>query len=125
PVPVQLAIFLNSAGHYRNAMTTEDIADWASVSTGTVYNYHWRVMITLLQHYDVMIHFDPLYEYNQIERKRANMWVEEQICLEWRDRVLCVDSTPINLFQKPEWHGEDFYDYKSNYSLLAQVCYEL
>ncbi|KAG2054942.1 hypothetical protein BDR06DRAFT_846738, partial [Suillus hirtellus] len=27
PVPVKLAVFLNSAGHYRNAATTEDIAE--------------------------------------------------------------------------------------------------
>ncbi|KAG2746065.1 hypothetical protein P692DRAFT_201694805, partial [Suillus brevipes Sb2] len=36
PVPVQLAIFLNSVGHYRNAATMEDIVDWAGVSVGTV-----------------------------------------------------------------------------------------
>ncbi|KAG1743528.1 hypothetical protein EDD22DRAFT_958763 [Suillus occidentalis] len=38
PVPIQLAIFLNGIGHYGNAATTEDLADWAGVSVGTVYN---------------------------------------------------------------------------------------
>jgi hypothetical protein len=38
PVPVQLAIFLNAAGHYGNAATAADMGDWAGVSVGTVYN---------------------------------------------------------------------------------------
>lgn len=121
PVPMQLAIFLNSAGHYGNAATTEDIAEWAGVLTGTVYNCHRRVMIALLQHHDAVIHFDPLYEDDQIERERAKTWVEERTCPEWRGGFLCVDGTPFNLFQKPGWHGEGFYDRKSNYSLSAQV----
>ena len=29
PVPIQLAIFLNAAGHYGNVSTTEDLAEWA------------------------------------------------------------------------------------------------
>ncbi|KAG2072948.1 hypothetical protein BDR04DRAFT_1011972 [Suillus decipiens] len=77
PVPIQLAIFLNSTGHYGNAVTTEDIAEWAGVSTGTVYNCYQHVMITLLQHHNAVIHFDPLYEDDQIERERAKVWVEE------------------------------------------------
>ncbi|KAG2155201.1 uncharacterized protein EDB93DRAFT_1058463, partial [Suillus bovinus] len=105
PVPVQLVIFLNSAGHYGNAATTEDIAEWAGVSTGTVYNCHRRVMITLLQHHDA----------------RAKQWVEDRTCPEWRGGFLSVDGTPINLFQKPGWHREGFFDHKSNYSLSAQV----
>lgn len=121
PVPVQLAIFLNSAGHYGNAATTEDVAEWAGVSTGTVYNCHRRVMIALLQHHDTVINFDPLYPDDQVERERAKKWVEERTCSEWRGGFLCVDGTPFNLFQKPGLHGEGFYDRKSNYSLSAQV----
>ncbi|KAG2154156.1 uncharacterized protein EDB93DRAFT_1239541 [Suillus bovinus] len=76
-------------------------------------------------HHDAVIHFDPLYEDDQIEREWAKMWVEEQTCPEWRGGFLCIDGTPFNLFQKPGWHGEGFYDCKSNYSLSAQVCYKL
>ncbi|KAG2065255.1 hypothetical protein BDR04DRAFT_1033229 [Suillus decipiens] len=125
PVPVQLAIFLNSAGHYGNAATTEDIADWAGVSIGTVYNCHRRVMVAILQHHDDVIHFDPLDYNDQNERERAKDWVEERTCPEWRGGFLSVDGTPFNLFQKPGWHGEGFYDRKSNYSLSAQVRHEL
>lgn len=125
PVPVQLAMFLNSVGHYGNAATTEDISEWAGVSIGTVYNCHRRVMIALLQHHDAVIHFDPLDQDDQIEREKAKMWVEERTCREWRDGFLCVDGTPFNLFQKPGLHGEGFFDRKSNYSLSAQVRYML
>ncbi|KIK22919.1 hypothetical protein PISMIDRAFT_101564 [Pisolithus microcarpus 441] len=38
PVPVQLAIFLNGVSHYGNGAATEDVAEWAGVSVGTVYN---------------------------------------------------------------------------------------
>ncbi|KAG2345638.1 hypothetical protein BDR05DRAFT_974965 [Suillus weaverae] len=107
PVPMQLTIFLNSTGHYGNAVTTEDIAEWAGVSTGT--------------HHNAVIHFNLLYKDDQIERERAKTWVEEQTCPEWRGGFLCVDSTQFNMFQKPGWHGEGFHNRKSNYSLSAQV----
>ena len=121
PVPIQLAIFLNGIGHYGNAATSEDVAEWAGVSTGTVYNCYRRVMIAILQHHDDVIHFDPLNSSDQAEREKAKRWVEERTCREWRGGFMCVDGTPFKLFQKPGWHGEGFFDRKSNYSLSAQV----
>jgi hypothetical protein len=38
PVPIQLVIFLNGIGHYGNTAMTQDLAEWAGVSVGTVYN---------------------------------------------------------------------------------------
>jgi hypothetical protein len=81
-------------------------------------------MIAILQHHDDAIHFDPLDTKDQEERKRAKQWVEQRTCREWRDGFLCVDGTPFNLFQKPGWHGEGFFDRKSNYSLMAQVRHD-
>ncbi|KAG2337323.1 hypothetical protein BDR05DRAFT_978547 [Suillus weaverae] len=60
PVPIQLAIFLNGVGHYGNAATTQDLAEWAGVSVGT--------------HHDDAIHFDPLDREDQEERKRSQQW---------------------------------------------------
>ncbi|KAG2068202.1 hypothetical protein BDR04DRAFT_1209520 [Suillus decipiens] len=100
---------------------TEDIADWVGVSIGTVYNCHCCVMVAILHHHDDVIHFDLLDYNDQNERERAKDWVEEHTCLEWRGGFLSVGSTLFNLFQKPGWHGEGFYDRKSNYSLSAQV----
>ncbi|KAG2048435.1 hypothetical protein BDR06DRAFT_984800 [Suillus hirtellus] len=88
PIPIQLAIFLNGIGHYGNAATTQDLAEWAGVSE---------------------------------ERKRAQQWVEGRTCQEWCGGFLCVNGTPFNLFQKPGWHGEGFFDKNSNYSLTTQV----
>ncbi|KIK27284.1 hypothetical protein PISMIDRAFT_93488 [Pisolithus microcarpus 441] len=121
PVAVQLAIFLNGVGHYGNSATTEDIAEWAGVSLGMVYNCYRRVMIALLQQHDNVIHFNPMELEDQEERDRAKRWVESHSCPEWRGGFLCVDGSPINLFQKPGWHGEGFFDRKSRYSLSAQV----
>jgi len=126
PVPIQLAIFLNAAGHYGNASTTEDLAEWAGVSIGTVYNCFRHVMITILQHHNDAIHFDPMEARDQGEIWHAKVWVENKGCFDWWNRFLCMDGSPFNLFQKPGWHGEGFYDRKSQYSLLSQVsivCY--
>ncbi|KAJ8579961.1 hypothetical protein M405DRAFT_892540 [Rhizopogon salebrosus TDB-379] len=120
-VPVQLAIFLNGIGHYGNAATPEDVAEWAGVSLGTVYNCYNRVMIAILHHHDALMFFDPLDPVDQADRERSKCWVEEGTCKEWRGGFLCVDGTPFNVFQKPGWHGEGFFDRKSNYSLSAQV----
>ena len=52
PISIQLAIFLNCAGHYGNAISLEDIAQWASVSVGSVRNCSNQVMVALLQQHD-------------------------------------------------------------------------
>jgi hypothetical protein len=67
PVPVQLAIFLNAAGHYGNAATAADMGDWVGVSVGTVYNCYRRIMGAILQLHDNIIHFNPLEAKHQIE----------------------------------------------------------
>lgn len=110
PIAIQLVIFLNGVGHYGNAATMEDLAEWAGVSIGTVYNCFKQVMIAILRHHDNKIHFDPLDHKDQEEWKRSQQWVEGKMCREWRRGFLCVDSTPFNLFQKPGWHGEGFFD---------------
>ncbi|KAG2054279.1 hypothetical protein BDR06DRAFT_846914, partial [Suillus hirtellus] len=78
-------------------------------------------MIAILRHHNDKIHFDPLDHEDQEERKRSQQWVKEKMCWEWRGGFLCVDGTPFNLFQKPGWHGEGFFDKNLNYSLAAQV----
>ena len=121
PIPVQLSVFLNGVGHYGNSASIEDIAEWAGVSVGTVYNCYRRVMVAILHHHDDAIHFNPMESEDQVERDRAKTWVESHSCFEWRGGFLCVDGSPFNLFQKPGWHGEGFFDRKSRYSLSAQV----
>ncbi|KAG2053201.1 hypothetical protein BDR06DRAFT_886398 [Suillus hirtellus] len=122
PIAIQLTIFLNGVGHYGNAATMEDLAEWAGVSIRTVYNCFKRVMIAILRHHNDKIHFDLLDHKDQEEWKSLQQWVEGKMCWERHGGFLCVDSTPFNLFQKPGWHGEGFFNKNSNYSLAAQVC---
>ena len=70
-VPVQLAIFLNSIGHYGNAATPNNIVEWAGVSVGTVYNCYNHVMIAILHHHNNLMFFDPLNPLNQADRECA------------------------------------------------------
>ncbi|KIJ14529.1 hypothetical protein PAXINDRAFT_24245, partial [Paxillus involutus ATCC 200175] len=121
PVWIQLAIFLNSAGHYGNTATSQDMAEWAGVSVGTVHNCYKRVMVAILHYHDAVIHFDLAREDDRQERENSKVWVESKTCVEWRNGFLCVDGTPFNLFQKPGWHGEGFFDRKSRYSLSNQI----
>jgi hypothetical protein len=60
PVAIQLAIFLNRAGHYGNAISLEDVAQWAGVSVGSVVNCTNRVMCAVLAQHDHFIHFPTL-----------------------------------------------------------------
>ncbi|KAH7917754.1 hypothetical protein BV22DRAFT_989561, partial [Leucogyrophana mollusca] len=117
----QVAVFLYAAGHYGNASTTEDVAEWASVSVGMVYNCFRRVMIAILHLHDQYIHWDRNDPRNVAEMEKAKDYCEQRTCPEWRGGYLCVNGTPFNLFQKPGWHGEVFFDRKSKYSLTAQV----
>jgi hypothetical protein len=101
---------------------TQDLAEWVGVLIGMVYNCFKQVMIAILRNYDNKIHFDPLDHKDQEEQKRSQQCVEGKTCQEWCGGFLCVDGTPFNLFQKPGWHGEGFFDKNLNYSLVAQVC---
>ena len=107
-------IFLNGAGHYGNVATMEDLAEWAGVSVGTVYNCIQWVMTAILPLHDEYIYFHPLEEEDQWEWKCAKQWVEAQCGIpKWQNGFLCISGSPFNLFQKPGWHDEGFYDCKS------------
>ena len=122
PVWLQLAVFLNAAGHYGNAATSQDMAEWAGISVGTVYNCYRRVMLSLLHLHDEAIHFDPAHcEEDFMEKEQAKNWVESRSVPGWRGGFLCVDGTTFNFFQKPGHHGEVFFDRKSQYSVTNQV----
>ena len=116
PISIQLAIFLNRAGHYGNAISLEDIAQWAGVSVGSVNNCTNRVMVALLQQHDLFLGIP-----GEEEAEIARDWVEERSCPGWRNGIFAADGSAINLFEKPGVYGETFYDRKSRYSLNCQV----
>ena len=116
PVNQQLAIALFRFGHNGNAASVEAVAQWAGVSAGTVVNCTRRVMISFLALHDSAIRWP-----SEDEKERSKEWVESVSCHAWRDGYCMVDGTPIVLFQKPGYHGEAYFDRKSNYSLNLQV----
>ena len=118
PVSIQLAIFLNRAGHYGNAISPEDVAQWAGVSVGSVINCTHRVMIALLSLHNEYIGVPPL-ESEEMELLRK--FVEERTCPGWWNGVFAADGSAIPLFQKPGYFGKTFYDRKSTYSMNFQV----
>jgi hypothetical protein len=120
PISIQLAIFLNRAGHYGNAISLEDVAQWAGISVGSVVNCTNCVMIALLDQHDNFVGFPhPDSEDAELAREYA----QSKTCPEWRNGILAVDGTTIDLYAKPAHFGETFYDRKSNYSLGCQVFF--
>jgi hypothetical protein len=116
PVSEQLAVALFRFGHNGNAASVEAIAQWAGVSAGTVVNCTRRVMIAFLALHDSAIRWP-----SEDEKERSKQWVEAASCHAWRGGYCMVDGTLVVLFQKPGFHGEAYFDRKSNYSLNVQV----
>lgn len=106
-VAVQLAIFLNRAGHYGNSTSPEDIRFWAGVSPGLVNNATNCVMVSILS-----LHNEAVYLLTQEEKDTVKEWVSSQACPEWRDRHLLVDGTKFAMFQRPGLHGDAWFDKK-------------
>ncbi|KIK23917.1 hypothetical protein PISMIDRAFT_32470, partial [Pisolithus microcarpus 441] len=118
PVAIQLAVFLNRAGHYGNGCTPNSVSEWAGISVGSVINCTNRVMVAILDQHDDFIMI-PTGDSEDMERSRQ--WVENKSCRGWRNGIMAADGSTINLFQKPSIYGETFYDRKSRYSLNCQV----
>ncbi|KIK75552.1 hypothetical protein PAXRUDRAFT_172513 [Paxillus rubicundulus Ve08.2h10] len=118
PVAIQLAIFLNCAGHYGNASCPEDIAQWAGVSVRTVINCMNRVMAAILNQHDEFIYMPSAHSK---EMQHAQEYTESQTCCSWRNGVFAADGSAINLFSKPGRYSEMFFDRKSNYLLNCQL----
>ena len=115
-VNIQLAVAMFRFGHNGNGASVEAVAHWAGVSAGTVVNCMRRVMIAFLALHDSAIRWP-----SEDEKEELKKWVEMVSCYEWRDGYCMVDGTPVVLFQKPGYHGEAYFDRKSNYSLNLQV----
>jgi hypothetical protein len=120
PAHLQLCIFLFHAGHYGNASSPEDAAQWAGISVGGVEKCTDRVVVALLSHHDDTIHFPEA-----DEKEDAKDYVEEHTCLEWRNGFLLVDGTKFLFFQRPGLHGDTWFNKDGEYSIDCQVCHEI
>ncbi|KIK96222.1 hypothetical protein PAXRUDRAFT_138979, partial [Paxillus rubicundulus Ve08.2h10] len=118
PIAIQLAIFLNHAGHYGNAISPEYVAQWTGISVGSVINCTNRVMVAISDQHDTFIQFPGL---NSEDVAHARVYMQNCSCPEWGNGILAADGSPFCLFAKPAMHGETFFDHKSNYSLNCQA----
>jgi hypothetical protein len=118
PLNEQLAITLFRFGHHGNAASVESIAQWAGISAGTVINATRRVMTAFLALHDAVIRWP-----SAREKEDAKEWVEAATCVAWRNGCVFVDGTLVPLADKPGYHGEAYFDRKSNYSLNVQVSF--
>ena len=116
PVHLQLSVFLFRTGHYGNAASPEDAAQWAGISVGAVEKCTDRVIIALLSHHDDAVHFP-----DTDDKEQAKSFIEEQTCEEWRNGFLLVDGTKFALFQRPGLHGDAWFDKDGEYSIDCQV----
>ncbi|KIK22254.1 hypothetical protein PISMIDRAFT_102717 [Pisolithus microcarpus 441] len=118
PVALQLAIFLNCAGHYGNVISPEDMRQWAGVSIGSVINCTNRVMIALLDLHDDFIFFLGA---DDSELARVREFIEVQMCAAWQNGIFVANGSAMKLMTKPSLYRETFYDRKCNYLLNCQV----
>ncbi|KIK81385.1 hypothetical protein PAXRUDRAFT_156221 [Paxillus rubicundulus Ve08.2h10] len=122
PISIQLAIFLNGAGHYGNAISPEYVTQWAGVGTGSMYNCTNCVMVAILDQHDTFIQFTGL---DSEDVACAWVYTQNHSCPEWHNGIFAADGSAFPIFAKPTMHGETFFDHKSNYSLNCQaIIYE-
>lgn len=119
PIALQLAIFLNRAGHYGNAVSPEDVSQWAGVSVGSVINCTNRVIVSILNQHD---NFMEMPTAGERDMQLARAFVKKKTgCTEWKGGVFAVDGSTFNLFEKPALYGDTFTDRKGRYSINCQV----
>ncbi|KII82824.1 hypothetical protein PLICRDRAFT_112152 [Plicaturopsis crispa FD-325 SS-3] len=118
PIEEQIAIALYRFGHFGNAASTMKVALAFGKGYGTVRLFTRRVMAAICSE---RFRQSALQWASDEDKERAKAWVEANSCPEWRDGWLMVDGTLVPLFQRPESHGNSFFDRKSNYSLNAQL----
>jgi hypothetical protein len=117
PVYIQLYIFLFRAGHYGNASSPEDTAQWAGISVGGVEKCTDRVIVALLSCHDNAIHLP-----DAEEKESSKSYVGEAVCPEWRGGFLLADGSKFPFYQRPGLHGDAWFDKDGTYSIDCQVC---
>ena len=86
PIYIQLYIFLFHAGHYGNASSPEDTAQWAGVSVGGVEKCTNRVIVALLSCHNKVIHLP-----DAAEKQNSKLYVSNTVCPEWSGGFLLAD----------------------------------
>jgi hypothetical protein len=115
-VHIQLCIFLFRAGHYGNASSPEDTAQWVGISVGGVEKCTDRVVVALLSYHDEAIHLP-----DTAEKEKSKAYVGETVCSEWHGGFLLADGSKFLFYQRPGSHGDAWFDKDRTYSIDCQV----
>ncbi|KAG2053210.1 hypothetical protein BDR06DRAFT_886509 [Suillus hirtellus] len=75
-------------------------------------------MVALLDQHDAFMSFPPP---DSEDFQHTWEYAAKTVCPEWQNGILAVDGSIINVYQKPGFHGEVFFDRKSRYSLGCQA----
>jgi hypothetical protein len=118
PVYIQLYVFLFRVGHYGNASSPEDTAQWAGISVGGVEKCTDRVIVALLSCHDAAIHLP-----DAAEKESSKLYVSNAVCPEWRGGFLLVDGSKFPFYQRPGLHGDAWFDKDGMYSIDCQVSF--
>jgi hypothetical protein len=85
------------------------------MSVGTVINTTYSCLIAFLELHDKAVMMPPE------KKEKAKEYMERVTCSEWQNGFLLADGTKFTLFQKPELHGEAWFDKNKDYSVDCQV----
>ena len=116
PMHIQLTIFLFHAGHYSNAMSPENAAQWAGISVSGVEKCTDHVIISLLSLHDKAVHFP-----GANNKEKAKKFITVQTCKKWQNGFLAVNRTKFPLYQCPSLHGNAWYNKGGNFLIDCQV----
>ncbi|KAF9222403.1 hypothetical protein BS17DRAFT_708843, partial [Gyrodon lividus] len=83
PIAIQLGIFLNCAGHYGNANSPKDIAQWAGVSIGMVINCTHHAMVAILDQHDEFLYIPSARSKGMWQ---AREFTKSQTCPSWKKK---------------------------------------
>ncbi|KAF8236445.1 hypothetical protein L208DRAFT_1251442 [Tricholoma matsutake] len=114
-IHIQLSVFLFCAGHYGNASSPKDTAQWAGISVGGVEKCTDHVIVALLSFHDEAIHFP-----DAVEKESLKSYVDEAVCPEWQGGFLLADGSKFPLYQRPGLHGNAWFDKDGAYSIDCQ-----
>ena len=110
----QVAIALYRFGHYGNAVSTVKVGLWAGYGYGTVQLTTMHVMAALCSE---QFHQSAIRWPSEEAKEVAKAYVEDHSCLGWQDGWLMVNGMLVPLFMHPDHYSNNWFDWKSNYSL--------
>ncbi|KZT64953.1 hypothetical protein DAEQUDRAFT_717342 [Daedalea quercina L-15889] len=113
----QLAIYLCQAGRYGTGAAVDEIADWAGVSVGSIYNCARRCMVALAGLHSVAFNSREEEQIQGAKRCAA----EKAGTTAWEGGIYATDGSPIKLSGKPGFYGIDFYGKDKIYAIQLTV----